>query len=77
MGLWRRLRRGCLPLMALLVVGTMGCCGLSFFGMTLDAGLGNEQLIILAGAALIGLLYAGQIIRWITGLLATALTATV
>ena len=76
MGLWRRLRRGCLPLMALLILATMGCCGLSLFGLTVDAGMDSTRFFVLAIAAFIGLLYAGEMIRWITGLLATALTAT-
>jgi len=77
MGLWRSLRRGCLPLVLLLLIGSGGCCGLTFLlPLVQSGGLGPESPFLIALAVLMGLFIAGEIVRWITGLLATALTAT-
>lgn len=77
LGLWRSLRRACLPLVLLLLIGSSACCGLSLLGLLLESGgLGPESPIVIAFAVLTGLLVAGEIVRWVAGLLATALTAT-
>jgi hypothetical protein len=71
-GVWRKLRKGCLPLVALVLGGTSCGCGL----LTLANVSMPDELILVPGAALIGLLIAGELIRWLTGLLATVLAAT-
>jgi hypothetical protein len=71
-GVWRNTRKGCLPLVALALGGTSCGCGL----LTLSNIAVPDELILVPGAALIGLLIAGEMIRWLTGLLATVLAAT-
>ncbi len=71
-GVWRKLRKGCLPLVALALGGASCGCGL----LTLTNIAMPDELILVPGAALIGLLIAGEMIRWLTGLLATVLAAT-
>lgn len=77
MGIWRRIRRGCLPLIAVLFAATTLCCGGSC-GLTVipDAEFPQDWYIILI-ALLIGLLAGEAILRAVTGLTATALGATV
>jgi hypothetical protein len=71
--IWRSLRKGCLPLIALLVLGSAGCCGLlSLLSMT-----SADEWPIAVGSMFIGIYIGGELVRWLVGLLATALTATV
>lgn len=71
---WRGMRRGCLPLILLVVLGcACACGGLTLFDPSTNL---NETALIATMAALIGLLTGGEIIRWLTGLLATVLAAT-
>jgi hypothetical protein len=71
-GVWRKLHKGCLPLVALALGGASCGCGL----LTLSNIAMPDELFLVPGAALIGLLIAGELIRWLTGLLATVLAAT-
>jgi hypothetical protein len=71
-GFWRRLRRGCLPLAALVAVSTACCCGV----VALSAMEFQDEWPFAILAMLIGLQAGGEIIRWLVGLLATALAAT-
>ncbi len=73
-GIWRGLRRGCLPLLALPILGSVGCCGLMVLPL-LDS-VSVEALPTIALALLGGVLVGGEIIRMLAGLIATALTAT-
>jgi hypothetical protein len=74
LSIWRTARRGCLPLMAVIVISMMACCGL----ITLPAmQSASEEWSFTVLAGLIGFMTGGEIIRWATGLLATALTSTV
>ncbi len=70
---WRSIKRGCLPLIALLLLSTTACCGLSVLAPTIQ-GM-NGQVVVVFGL-LAGLMFGGETLRWITGLAATALTAT-
>jgi hypothetical protein len=71
--IWRSLRKGCLPLIALLVLGSAGCCGLlSLLSMT-----SVDEWPIAAGSMFVGIYIGGELVRWLVGLIATALTATV
>ncbi len=71
--LWRGLRRGCLPGMIALLVGTAGCCGLITLASLSES---DSEWSFAALAALFGMLIGGEIVRWLVGLLATAVTAT-
>lgn len=71
--LWRGLRRGCLPGMMALLVSMAGCCGLITLA-SLDERSNRWPLAALA--ALFGMLIGGEVVRWLVGLLATAVTAT-
>jgi hypothetical protein len=73
-GVWRGLRRGCLPLLALPILGSVGCCGL----MALPS-LGSIRVEDLPDIALMllgGVFVGGEIVKMLAGLIATALTAT-
>lgn len=73
---WRGLRRGCLPLVVLVMLGGSLCCGLTaLLNLTFPLELPGDGWV-LALTMLTGLLVGGEIIRWLTGLLATVLTAT-
>ncbi|MBN1120025.1 MAG: hypothetical protein JXJ17_03015 [Anaerolineae bacterium] len=71
--IWRSLRKGCLPLIALLVLGSAGCCGV----VTLLSSTSVDEWPLVVGAMFVGLYIGGELVRWLVGLLATALTATV
>ena len=72
LGFWRRLRQGCLPLVAAIVV-LMGCfCGGLTF-LTID-DLGQWPFVV--GAVLVGVYLAQGIIHWLMGLLAISLAST-
>jgi hypothetical protein len=81
---WRKLRRGCLPtigVVLLISVGVWLCCGvMTGWGIAEDVSVqGGGFLIILAGIAggfIVGIYFAGELIRWVSNLLATALSAT-
>jgi len=69
LGLWRSLRQGCLPIIAIFVMASAGGCGL--LSLTIETDIG-----FLIGGAIAGVFVAGEFVRWLTGLIATALTAT-
>ncbi|MBN1429597.1 MAG: hypothetical protein JXB07_14600 [Anaerolineae bacterium] len=76
---WRGLRRGCLPLMALIMVSTSCCCGLMIFPTILDNSPSDTPTILfftLPIILLLGVLSGGEIINVLTGFVATVLTAT-
>lgn len=73
-GLWRKLRSGCLPLMALVIILPACACGLMAAALAEDVEL--ERFTFTALLALLGFFAGGQWILWLAGLLATALTAT-
>lgn len=81
-GAWRRARRGCIPLIMILFATTTclcgGSCGLTLLPTSSQAP-GDWPLILLAvGVGLaVGLAIGEASLRFITGLTATALTATV
>lgn len=70
--IWSRLRRGCLPLMVVLLVSAVGCCGLT----PLLTAASDDEWPLAVFSALVGVLIAGEIVRWLVGLLATAVTST-
>jgi len=77
--LWRDLRRGCLPIILVILLLTAGCCGamtlLSVAQDTADTDWFYRILLIL-GAAVVGIFYAGELVLLIAGLIATVLTST-
>ncbi len=77
LSLWRKMRRGCLPSTALVLAGPAACCGLLSIGLIENPGQPSLEWLIIPFAALTGLFAGGELIRWLTGLLATALTSTV
>jgi hypothetical protein len=79
---WRRIRRGCIPLIALLFITTTCLCGGSC-GLTVLPEVQTSQdwgivvgIVVLIGS-LVGLFVAEGLLNFITGLLATALASTV
>jgi hypothetical protein len=70
---WRSLRRGCLPLIAVVAFGFMGCCGLAFLPII---GSTPESWPIGLLAVIYALALSGELVKWVTGLAATGLTAT-
>ncbi len=77
--MWRNLRRGCLPSILILAALAAGCCGL----MTLLSVSQNSsdfdgfyRVLLVVGAAVVGIFYAGEIVLLIAGLIATVLTST-
>ncbi len=74
--LWRGLRRGCLPLMGAALAASACCCGALSVSLLDNPRRLSIEWLLVPFAALIGLLVSGEIIRWLTGLLATALTST-
>lgn len=70
---WRGLRKGCLPLMLLVLAGSVCCC--STFTLLSMAGEPVE-LALLAFGLLAGVWFGGELIQGLTGLTATVLTAT-
>lgn len=77
LSLWRKVRRGCLPSTALVLAGPAACCGLLSISLIENPGQPSLEWLIVPFAALTGLFAGGELIRWLTGLLATALTSTV
>ncbi len=75
LGLWHTLRRGCLPLIMLTIAGSIACCGLSSLSAVDIANI-PESLLLAGFFILFGIVIGGEIIRFATGLLATALSAT-
>jgi hypothetical protein len=72
LGFWRQLRKGCLPLVAVIVV-LMACfCG----GLTLLSVDDLEQWPLVAAAILVGVFFAQAVIHGLMGLLAVALAST-
>jgi hypothetical protein len=72
LGFWRQLRKGCLPLVAAIVV-LMACfCG----GLTLLSVDDLEQWPMVAAAILVGVFLAQAVIHGLMGLLAVALAST-
>lgn len=79
---WRKWQRGCLPIVGIVVFATIGvgcCCGgitgLGIAEDTSDSGFLIVLISIVAGI-IVGVYLAGEVIRWMAGLLATALSAT-
>jgi len=70
---WRALRRGCLPVMLITVVTTVGCCGLS---IAAGASTSSEDMLLVVFSTLAGLFIGAELINFASGLIATALTAT-
>lgn len=75
MRLWAGLRRGCLPLLGILLLVGLMCGGSVALLLLNNAPDWNGIVAILIGA-LIGLMAAGEMVRWGTGLLATLLSST-
>lgn len=73
---WRGLRRGCLPLVALVAGGSAFCCGLFGLSSIRNPPELPEDLLVTLLFVLIGLGVGGELVRWLTGLLATVLAAT-
>lgn len=71
---WRGARRGCVPVIGAIIVLMAGCCSLFMLPVLFDSP--QEGLAILPLALIYGLLFGGEIVRWLTGLVATGLTAT-
>jgi hypothetical protein len=76
LSLWRKLRRGCLPLVALIIVITTGCCGGSAY-LSMTPSITPDDWPLVAISLLFGMLLGGETVRWLVGLLATAVTSTV
>lgn len=72
LGFWRRLKKGCLPLILAIVIAPMACCGLT--ASTAMVNLSEWYIVVigLIGGAALG----GELIRAATTLLATILAAT-
>ncbi|MBN1311908.1 MAG: hypothetical protein JXB30_10850 [Anaerolineae bacterium] len=75
---WRGLRRSCLPLMLLIMLSMSCCCGLIFLPTAFEDPTITPTVLFLMipGVLWAGVLVGGEIINLLTGLLATALTAT-
>jgi hypothetical protein len=74
--IWRGLRRGCLPLMGAALAASVLCCGSLSVSLLDNPRTLSEEWLLVPFSALVGLAVSGEIIRWLTGLLATALTST-
>lgn len=75
---WSGLRRGCLPLLLVILLGGL-LCGGSVAGLILLSGSSttwDTVIFSLLIGGLIGMMAAGEMVRWVTGLLATVLSAT-
>ncbi len=79
---WRKLQKGCLPIIgvvAFAIIGVGCCCGgavgLGIAEDTPDSGFWVVLISISAGI-IFGIYQAGELILWLAGLLATALSAT-
>ncbi len=72
LGFWRRLRKGCLPLVAAIVVLMTCFCG----GLTLLSVNDLEEWPLVAAAILVGIYLAQGIVHGLMGLLAIALAST-
>lgn len=70
---WRLLRKGCLPMMIGVSVLFVGCCSCSTLSATLEE---PESWPMLIFAAYGGLFVSVEVVHWVMGLAATALTAT-
>ncbi len=77
LGPWRRLRRGCLPLIMILFAGTTCLCGGSC-GLTVGPTLQSPKdwWIVLLVAIAAGILIGETFLRLLTGLTATGLAST-
>ena|GEM_PF-882305 len=76
-GAWRQLRGGCVPLVGLLFLVTIGCCG-AVGGLTIlpEIQLPEDWFVIVF--IVVAALFIGEgVLRFVTGLIATALGATV
>jgi len=74
LGIVRGVRRGCLPLMLFVIVGVVGCCGLTAAPIALT---NKPELWPVVGVYLLGGLFtATELIRWLVGILATVATST-
>jgi hypothetical protein len=73
-GLWRRMRAGCIPAMAALMLASAACCGLSLL-VTGEPELTSLPVIVIG--AMVGVFIAGEMIHGLASLLSTALTSTV
>lgn len=71
--LWRPIKQGCFPISTLLLATTTVCCMLP---MAAAATQSPEEWYLIIFGLLMGLMAGGETLRWITGLAATALTAT-
>jgi len=73
---WRGMRQGCLPLVLLVVLGcACACGGTTLLGTSFPPNI-PEDVLVAVTTTLIGLLVGAEIVRWLTGLLATVLAAT-
>ena len=72
--LWSGLKRGCLPIMALIIVAPACLCGLMVLLAVQDYSLLSWMGI--AMTVLFGVLMGGEVVRMLAGLITTALAAT-
>jgi hypothetical protein len=75
---WRGLRKGCLPLIGLVMVGVSCCCGSMIMPMILEESTSAPLLLILVipGIVWFGITAGAEVVNGLTGLVATVLTAT-
>lgn len=78
LGFWRRLRRGCVPLMGLIMLAMSCCCGVMIVPAAFEAPDTTPTILflMLPGILWFGIFSGGEIINLLAGLLATALTST-
>lgn len=78
LGFWRGLRRGCLPLMGLIMLGMSCCCGVMIVPAAFDTPDTTPTILflMLPGILWFGIFSGGEIINLLAGILATALTST-
>lgn len=78
LGFWRALRRGCLPMMLVLLLATAAGCTLPVVLVTFTETMQwFERIMIFSIVLLVAVLLTGEVIKVLAGLLATALGATV
>lgn len=79
---WRKWQQGCLPIIGVVAFAiiSVGCCcgGITGLGIAEDTPDNGFLIVLLSIAAgiIFGIYLAGEILRWVAGLLATALSAT-
>lgn len=75
---WRGLRRSCLPLMGLIMLGMSCCCGVMIAPAAFETSenTATTLFLMIPGVLWFGILSGGEAINLLAGLLATALTST-